>query len=266
LAQLQQGKGDINFNKHEHIVLINIIVLASSSNLPPLQIQIYPSLPHIELQLGAANTDFQPCIPVIVDSGSCLCMANSDYIMAITKAYPQLVVKSITLAADRYAPILLSGVVSNEEEQRNFSTSLPCVVEAHMPYMTNAGYTISLKVACSKQVGVYVLIGMSFMTAAKLVVDLDDTIIQSKLLSCDRFPIIYKRPQRSIPNLVPITGNRSEKCLKVINAIEIAYAFTNKVTITTTPLKRVADILTANNPEVTFDRVVRSKGMYVSIG
>jgi hypothetical protein len=116
LAQLQQGKGaDGNFNKNEHIVLISTIVLAASSNLPPLPIQIYPSLPHIELQLGAPNADFQPAISVIVDSGSCLCTANSDYIMAIAKAYPQIV-KSITLAANRYAPILLSGVVSDEEE------------------------------------------------------------------------------------------------------------------------------------------------------
>jgi hypothetical protein len=165
--------------------------------------------------------------------------------MAIAKAYPQLV-KSITLAADRYAPILLSGVVSDEEEQQNFSTALPCVVEFHMPYMTNAGSPTSLKIACGKQVGVNALvIGMSFMTAAKLVVDLDDNVIESKLLSCDPFPIIYKRPQRSMPNLVPITGNRSEKCLEVINAIGTADAFINKVviikkaTIPTAPLKRV---------------------------
>jgi DNA-directed RNA polymerase specialized sigma54-like protein len=69
-----------------------------------------------------------------------------------------------------------------------------------------------------------------------------------------------------MPNLVPVTGNRSEKCLQVINAIETADAFINKATIKTTPLKRVADVLTANNPEATVDRVVRSKGMYVSIG
>jgi hypothetical protein len=189
--------------------------------------------------------------------------------MAIAKAYPQLV-KSITLAADRYAPILLSGVVSDEEEQHNFSTALPCVVEFHMPYMTNAGSPTSLKIACGKQVGVNALIGTSFMTAAKLVIDLEDNIIESKLLSCDPFPIIYKRPQRSMPNLVPITGNRSEKCLEVINAIETADAFINKVviikkaTIQTSPLKRaVADVLTGNSPEVTFDRIVRSKGMSI---
>jgi hypothetical protein len=107
---------------------------------------------------------------------------------------------------------------------------------------------------------------MSFMTAMKPVVDLNDNIIGSKLLSCDPFPIIYKRPQRSMPNLVPITGNRSETFLEVINTIETADAFINKATITTTSLKRVvADFLKANNPEVTFDRVVRSKGMSTSI-
>jgi hypothetical protein len=47
LAQLHQGKGDINFNKHQHIVLISTIVLAASRSPPPLPIQIYPSLPHV---------------------------------------------------------------------------------------------------------------------------------------------------------------------------------------------------------------------------
>jgi hypothetical protein len=73
-----------------------------------------------------------------------------------------------------------------------------------------------------------------------------------------------------MPNLVPITGNRSEKCLEVINAIETADAFINKVviikknTIQTAPLKRaVAHLLAGNSPEVTFDRIVRSKGMSI---
>jgi hypothetical protein len=136
--------------------------------------------------------------------------------------------------------------------------------------MTNAGSPTSLKIACGKQAGVNVLIGMSFMTAAKLDVDLDDNIIEIKLLSCDPFPIIYKRPQISMPILVPITGNRSEKCLEVINAIETADAFINKVviikkaSIPTTPVKRaVANVLAGNSPEVTFDRIVRSKGMSI---
>jgi hypothetical protein len=72
-----------------------------------------------------------------------------------------------------------------------------------------------------------------------------------------------------MPNLVAVTGNRSEKCLEVINAIATANAFINKVvtikkaSITNIPLKRVAAVLTSNSPEVTFDRVVRSKGMSI---
>jgi hypothetical protein len=148
--------------------------------------------------------------------------------MSIAKAYPQLV-KSITLAGDRYSPIILSGVVSDDDDQHNYSTSLPCVVEFHMPYITSAGSATSLKIACGKQVGVNALIGMSFMTAAKLVVDLNDNVIESKLLRCEPFPLIFKRPNKSMPNLVPITGHQEEKSLVVINAIEQAEAFINNI-------------------------------------
>jgi hypothetical protein len=146
--------------------------------------------------------------------------------MAIAKAYPQLV-KSITLAADRYSPIILSGVVNDDEKQHNFSTTLPCVVEFHLPYITTSGSATSLKIACGKQVGINVLIGMSFMTAAKLIVDLNDNVVESKLLYCEPFPIIFKRPQKSLPNLVPITGNNAEKSLAIVTAIAQAEAFIN---------------------------------------
>ena len=96
-----------------------------------------------------------------------------------------------------------------------------------MPYITSAGSPTTLKIACGKQVGVNALIGMSFMTAAKLVVDLNDNVIESKLLNCAPFPLVFKRPSKSMPNLVPITGNREEKSLLVINAIEQAEAFLN---------------------------------------
>jgi hypothetical protein len=190
---------------HQTISLVSTIALAASSNLPQLPIQVYPTLPHIDLKLGTYESDFQPSIAVIVDSGSCLCTGNSDYIMSIAKAYPQLV-KSITLAGDRYSPIILSGVVSDDDDQHNYSTSLPCVVEFHMPYITSAGSATSLKIACGKQVGVNALIGMSFMTAAKLVVDLNNNVIESKLLRCEPFPLIFKRPSKSMPTLGNETG------------------------------------------------------------
>jgi hypothetical protein len=69
------------------VVLINTIVLPASGKLPPLPIQIYPSLPHLELKLGTAESDFQPSISAIIDSGSCPCTGNWDYVMGIAKAY-----------------------------------------------------------------------------------------------------------------------------------------------------------------------------------
>ena len=212
--------------KSKDTVCLTTIVLAAHGNLPQIPIQVYPTLPHINLKLGTFESPFQPSIAVIVDSGSTLCTGNSDYVMAIAKAYPQLV-KGITLAADRYSPIILSGVVNDEEKQHNFSTTLPCVVEFHLPYMTTAGSPTSLKIACGKQVGINVLIGMSFMTAAKLIVDLNDNVVESKLLDCAPFPVIFKRPQKSLPNLIPVTGN-NEKSLTIITAIRAAEVFINE--------------------------------------
>jgi hypothetical protein len=233
------------------VILINTIVLAAFGNLPPLPIQIYPSLPHLELKLGTAESDFQPSISAIIDSGSCLCTGNWDYVMGITKAYPQLV-KSITLSKNRYAPIALSGVVSDDETAHAYSTDLPCVVEFHMTYVTIGGAPTSLKIAIGKEVDVNVLIGMSFMTAAKLIVDLNDNVVESKLLSCKPFPIVYKRPQKSKPNLVPVTGNQSKKSLVVINAIEQAEAFISASTAAKAPI--------LSPSKVTFDPIIRSKG------
>jgi hypothetical protein len=121
-----------------------------------------------------------------------------------------------------------------------------------MPYVTNGGAPTALKIAIGKQVGVNVLIGMSFMTAAKLIVDLNDNVVESKLLSCKPFPIVYKRPQKSKPNLVPFTGNQSEKSLVVINAIEQAEAFISASTAAKAPIPSPS--------KATFDPIIRSKG------
>jgi hypothetical protein len=150
----------------------------------------------------------------------------------------------------------LSGVVSDDDDKHNYSTSLPCVVEFHMPYITSAGSPTSLKIVCGKQVGVNALIGMSFMTAAKLVVDLNDNVVESKLLTCDPFPLVFKRPSKSMPNLVPITGNRAEKSLLVINAIEKAHAFLNDIP----KAQQHPDQITPSS-EVHFNPNVAIKGM-----
>jgi hypothetical protein len=140
--------------------------------------------------------------------------------MAIAKAYPELV-KSIKLAKDRYSPIVLNGVISKDDNDSvRYSTNLPAVVEFHLDYKTSTNQPISIKFATGEDVSVNCLLGMSFIKAAKLIIDSNDNLVESKLMECEPFPIEYKHPSRSSPNLVPRNQPSAEKNLTVINAIE----------------------------------------------
>jgi hypothetical protein len=145
--------------------------------------------------------------------------------MAIAKAYPELV-KSITLAKDRYSPIVLNGVISKDEtDTLRYSTNLPAVVEFHLNYRTSSNQPVSIKFATGEDVSVNCLLGISFIKSAKMILDLHDNVVESKLLECEPFVIDYKLPCRSQPNLVQRKIPSAEKNLTVINAIEEACAF-----------------------------------------
>jgi hypothetical protein len=66
---------------------------------------------------------------------------------------------------------------------------------------------------------------MSFIKAAKLVIDSHDNVVESKLLECKPFDIEYKHLMRSRPNLVKRDQPSAEKNLTVIAAIDEACAF-----------------------------------------
>jgi hypothetical protein len=223
IRSIQKG----NSSSSDPIILLMgaFPVLQTSSNLPQLPISIQSTLPHINLRLGTKESGFNPCISAIVDTGAALCCGYSGYIMAIAKAYPELV-KSITLAKDRYSPIVLNGVISKDDNDTlRFSTNLPAVVEFHLDYQTSSNQPISIKFATGEDVSVNCILGMSFIKAAKLIIDSHDNLVESKLLECQPFPIQYKHPIRSKPNLVQRDQPSTEKNLTVINAIEEACAF-----------------------------------------
>jgi hypothetical protein len=106
-------------------------------------VSIQSTLPHINLRLGTKESGFNPCISAIIDTGAALCCGYSGYIMAIAKAYPELV-KSITLAKDRYSPIVLNGVISKDDNDTlRYSTNLPAIVEFHLDYQTSTGQPLN---------------------------------------------------------------------------------------------------------------------------
>jgi hypothetical protein len=141
--------------------------------------------------------------------------------MAIAKAYPELV-KSITLAKDRYSPIILNGIIiKDDNDTLRYSTNL----EFHLDYQTASNQPVSIKFATGEDVSVNCLLGMSFIKAAKLIIDSHDNVVESKLLECEPFAIEYKQLMRSRPNLIQRNQPSTEKNLAVINAIDEACIF-----------------------------------------
>ena len=69
-----------------------------------------------------------------------------------------------------------------------------------MPYETNTHVSSSIKFAIGNKVAVNAIIGMSFIKAAQLKIDLVDDVVESNLLVMDPIKIVYKRSAKHMPN------------------------------------------------------------------
>jgi hypothetical protein len=105
------------------------------------------------------------------------------------------------------------------------STNLLAIVEFHLDYQTSTGQPLSIKFATGKDGSVNCLLDMSFIKAAKLIVDAHNNVVESKLLECKPFDIESKHPMGCQPNLIQRNQPSAEKNLTVINAIDKACAF-----------------------------------------
>jgi hypothetical protein len=191
--------GDKVFN------FITSAILHSANGKIPLPISIHNELPHIKIQLGEPDSDFNPALLGVIDTGATLTVGYHKYILGICEAYPQLV-KSIIWAKDKYIPIELSGVVDSPNSNRPQSPSdnqLSAVVTFHMPYLTANNHSTSFSVAIGKNVAVNVLIGMSFIRNTEMTIDTSDNVAEARMLQCKPFEIIYKTAGRSAPNAIP---------------------------------------------------------------
>ena len=83
---------------------------------------------------------------------------------------------------------------------------LEAVIEFHMPYKTNTHVSSSTKFAIGNEVAVNAIIGMSFIKAAQLKIDLVDDVVESNLLIMDPIKIVYKRPTKHMPNNIDGTN------------------------------------------------------------
>ena len=93
----------------------------------------------------------------------------------------------------------MHNMSATDAEKTSIGCELKAVVEFFMPYSTDNNDQTSIKFAIGNEVSVNCLIGMSFIQDAKLVIDLNDNVIESKILKTNPFPIQFMRPSKHLP-------------------------------------------------------------------
>jgi hypothetical protein len=76
-------------------------------------------------------------------------------------------------------------------EQASVTTKLEVVWKFHLPYKTKGGDNTILAIATGPHVSVNTILGLLFMQATGMIIDLDDNIAECKHLSCPPFAIDF---------------------------------------------------------------------------
>jgi uncharacterized Zn finger protein (UPF0148 family) len=195
--------------KLEFLTLPTFLCLPTDlASKPLLPISVDTNLPHFLLDIGQPDADPTFKLSVAYNTCAVLCVGWSGFHLAVAKAFPHLV-KSLTWAQDKYTPLTLSGIVSNEDDKAKTDsrlvTTLPAVIEYYMPHTSKQGHPTSFKVAIGDNVAVNTLLGMSMIRPAKFSLDLEDDVIDSGILDTEPFPVTFKQTNRSMPNLASVT-------------------------------------------------------------
>ena len=179
------------------IFMIDVPCLASGNPLKRMMpITIQSNLPHIVLQFGP-NMDMADCpsIRCAVDTCAALSTGNFHFFSAIAKRYPHCLAK--LLAPADYAPIVLSGIVQNQDSA--VTTELEVGFQFHLPYRTTDGDSSSLLVATGPHVSVNTIVGLPFIKATGMILDFVDDVAECKHLDCPPFDIDYRRTSNHVP-------------------------------------------------------------------
>jgi hypothetical protein len=130
--------------------------------------------------------------------------------LLIAEKFPELV-KSLVYAEDKYAPLTLLGIVTENKENGVTSmkptATLPAIIEYWLPFLTKEGHRTTLKIALGKFVSVNTIIGMPMIKPAKLSLDLIDNVVESGVLDTEPFPVIYRPTIQSKPDFSEIGSN-----------------------------------------------------------
>jgi hypothetical protein len=201
---------------------IDVVCLSASNNPKPiLPITIDVNLPHVNLAIGQSFSGAQCNISCAYDTCAALCVGSSEFHLAIAEKLPNLV-KSLIWAKDEYTPLTLSGIVSDDDDSATSSikptSTLPAIIEYHMPYKSKEGYQTSLKIALGKGVSVNTIIGLSMIRPAKFSLDLTDDVMEPGVLDTVPFPLTFKPTIKSLPDF----SNVDEAQIKSLHSVPLS--------------------------------------------
>jgi len=181
------------------ILLFEALVLTQGASLrKTLPVPINPDFPHICLQLGTVvGCPSCPLLRCVVDTAAALTTGNFFYIAAVAKRFPQFLSKMYV--PKDYSPITLSGIV--QRGGASVTTELDVAFQFHLPYLTREGQQTTLLIATGPQVTVNLILGLPFIKATSMIIDVADQVAELKALDSPPFPIDFRRARVDIPNV-----------------------------------------------------------------
>jgi hypothetical protein len=203
--------------------VVEILLSPSRGDRQLLPIAIDRELPQIQLQFGLMDSDvaIRPTVSGIVDSGASLCTGNLTFFTALCKAFPHIVDSIIIAKADGFAPICLSGIVKEDGGEAT-TAELPVLYTLRMPYTLRLGGPVQLQVACGQSVSVNFLIGNTFLKRAVATLCYATHTLRCENLSSNRaFPLIYKAPTLSIPDVDRVQGANLARDAEVVKNLDL---------------------------------------------
>jgi hypothetical protein len=164
------------------------VLSTATANKELLLAPIMTNFPYIHLKLGT-DLDNESCpeVRAIVDTPAALSTGNFHFVLAIVKKLPHCLAK--LFVPDDYNPIILLGIVQRSD--KFITTKLTVGFQFHLPCLTCSSQLTSILIATGPQVMVNLIVGLPFIQAIGMILDMMDHAAELKTLYAPPFPIEY---------------------------------------------------------------------------
>jgi hypothetical protein len=141
--------------------------------------------------------DNESCLEVraIVNTAAALSTGNFHFVSAIARKFSHCFAK--LHVPDNYNPIVLSGIVQCSGEC--ITTKLTVGFQFHLPYLTRSGQLTSILIAKGPRVMINLIVGLPFIQATGMILDMMDQVAELKTLDAPQFPIEYHCTMMHVP-------------------------------------------------------------------